>query len=287
MERKITIEEHVLYKEDYQMKMLKANSPEGFLHVGGRGVNGSSYYDYDVSGKVSMQAMYARAKLKAEDIRHFMEQLGNVLKEAERYLLDIHCILMDPEYIFYEEGRYYFCYYPLAKQDIWEKFHILTEYMVKVADYQEEECVRLAFLLHKETMEDNYSLEKLIAACEEKKKEETKKEEEKVEEVTIDDFAKLQFKVGTIVKCEPHPKADRLLVEQVDLGGEVRQIVSGIAKHYKPEELIGKQVVVVTNLKPVKLRGVESYGMILCATDDKDLSFVTVAKEMPNGVTVR
>lgn len=78
MERKITIEEHVLYKEDYQMKMLKANSPEGFLHVGGRGVNGSSYYDYDVSGKVSMQAMYARAKLKAEDIRHFMEQLGNV-----------------------------------------------------------------------------------------------------------------------------------------------------------------------------------------------------------------
>ena len=146
MERKITIEEHVLYKEDYQMKMLKANSPEGFLHVGGRGVNGSSYYDYDVSGKVSMQAMYARAKLKAEDIRHFMEQLG----------------------------RYYFCYYPLAKQDIWEKFHILTEYMVKVADYQEEECVRLAFLLHKETMEDNYSLEKLIAACEEKKKEETK-----------------------------------------------------------------------------------------------------------------
>ena len=166
MERKITIEEHVLYKEDYQMKMLKANSPEGFLHVGGRGVNGSSYYDYDVSGKVSMQAMYARAKLKAEDIRHFMEQLGNVLKEAERYLLDIHCILMDPEYIFYEEGRYYFCYYPLAKQDIWEKFHILTEYMVKVADYQEEECVRLAFLLHKETMEDNYSLEKLIAAWE-------------------------------------------------------------------------------------------------------------------------
>lgn len=124
-----------------------------------------------------------------------------------------------------------------------------------------------------------------------KEKEATKKEgpkkEEKVEEVTIDDFAKLQFKVGTIVKCEPHPKADRLLVEQIDLGGEVRQIVSGIAKHYKPEELIGKQVVVVTNLKPVKLRGVESYGMILCATDDKDLSFVTVAKEMPNGVTVR
>ena len=117
------------------------------------------------------------------------------------------------------------------------------------------------------------------------------KEEKKVVDesklVTVDDFAKLEFKVGTIVKCEPHPKADRLLVEQIDLGDEVRQVVSGIAKYYKHEELVGKQVVVVTNLKPVKLRGVESNGMILCATDDKDLSFVTVAKEMPNGVTVR
>ena len=84
MERKITIEEHVLYKEDYQMKMLKANSPEGFLKVAGRGMNGSSYYDYDVSGKISMQAMYTRAKLKAEDIRQFMYQFGNVLKRNRK-----------------------------------------------------------------------------------------------------------------------------------------------------------------------------------------------------------
>ena len=138
MERKITIEEHVLYKEDYQMKMLKANSPEGFLKVAGRGMNGSSYYDYDVSGKISMQAMYTRAKLKAEDIRQFMYQFGNVLKETGKYLLDIHCILLEPEYIFYEEGQFFFCYYPPATQDLWEKFHVLTEYMVKVADYEEE-----------------------------------------------------------------------------------------------------------------------------------------------------
>ena len=144
-----------------------------------------------------------------------------------------------------------------------------------------EKCEPLFARIDEKKFMEEFKKEKEAA-----KKEEPKKEE-KVEEVTIDDFAKLQFKVGTIVKCEPHPKADRLLVEQIDLGGEVRQIVSGIAKHYKPEELIGKQVVVVTNLKPVKLRGVESYGMILCATDDKDLSFVTVAKEMPNSVTVR
>ena len=106
-------------------------------------------------------------------------------------------------------------------------------------------------------------------------------------EVSIEDFEKMEFKVGTIVECKAHPKADRLLVEQVDLGNEVRQIVSGIAKFYKPEELVGKQVVVVTNLKPVKLRGVESNGMILCAANDDALSFITPEKAMENGTTVR
>ena len=77
-----------------------------------------------------MQAMYTRAKLKAEDIRQFMYQFGNVLKETGKYLLDIHCILLEPEYIFYEEGQFFFCYYPPATQDLWEKFHVLTEYMV-------------------------------------------------------------------------------------------------------------------------------------------------------------
>lgn len=119
------------------------------------------------------------------------------------------------------------------------------------------------------------------------KKEEIVVEEEKKPEISIDDFAKVELKVGTIVKCEPHPKADRLLVEQIDLGNEVRQIVSGIAEHYKPEDLVGRQVIVVTNLKPVKLRGVESQGMILCAANENDLSVTTIEKELPNGTTVR
>ena len=113
------------------------------------------------------------------------------------------------------------------------------------------------------------------------------KKKESKEEITIDDFAKVELKVGTIVQCEKHPKADRLLVEQVDMGDEIRQIVSGIAGTYKPEELIGKQVVVVTNLKPVKLRGVDSNGMILCAADKEGLSVVSPEKEMPNGTEVR
>ncbi len=108
------------------------------------------------------------------------------------------------------------------------------------------------------------------------------------EEITFEDFSKLELKVGTIVSCEKHPKADKLLVEQIDLGDETRQIVSGIAQFYKPEELLGKKVIVVTNLKPAVLRGVESQGMILCAAseDKKDLDIVTITKELVNGTEV-
>ena len=107
VERKITIEEKVLYKEDYQVRMLKANDLEGILKMGGRGVNESSYYDYDVSGKISMKAMFERSKIKADDIKIFLRDLKIAVKEVETFLLNIHCILLKPEYIFYEEGRFF------------------------------------------------------------------------------------------------------------------------------------------------------------------------------------
>lgn len=116
-------------------------------------------------------------------------------------------------------------------------------------------------------------------------KKEAAKEKGK-EEITIEDFTKIELKVGTILSAEKHPKADRLLVEQIDLGDEVRQIVSGIASTFKPEDVVGKKVVVVSNLKPVKLRGVESQGMILCASNDTDLDIVSIAKDLPNGTKV-
>ena len=117
-------------------------------------------------------------------------------------------------------------------------------------------------------------------------KKEAKKEEKEVSEIGIEDFAKVELKVGTIVSAEKHPKAERLLVEQIDLGTETRQIVSGIAKNFKPEEIVGKKVIVVTNLKPVKLRGVESQGMILCASNEEDLDILTIVKDLPNGTKV-
>ncbi|MBQ1414732.1 MAG: methionine--tRNA ligase, partial [Lachnospiraceae bacterium] len=97
------------------------------------------------------------------------------------------------------------------------------------------------------------------------------------EQVGIDDFAKLQFRVGEIIACEKAKKSKKLLVSQVKIGRETRQIVSGIAKQYTPEEMVGKKVVVITNLKPAVLAGYESQGMILCAEDaDGNLSLLTV-----------
>lgn len=103
-------------------------------------------------------------------------------------------------------------------------------------------------------------------------------------EITIDDFDKVQIQVGEVIKCEPVPKAKKLLVSQIKIGAETRQIVSGIAKYYKPEEMVGKKVAVITNLKPCKLCGVESQGMILAAGyDEGNLSVVTVDKDIVSG----
>ena len=135
-----------------------------------------------------------------------------------------------------------------------------------------------------ETLEKDKAKEAKEAAKASKKAE--KKEAIEPSEITIDDFTKIELKVGTIIAAEKHPKADRLLVEQIDLGTETRQIVSGIAKTFEPKDVIGKKVVVVSNLKPVKLRGVESKGMILCASNDKDLDIVTILKDLPNGTKV-
>lgn len=114
-----------------------------------------------------------------------------------------------------------------------------------------------------------------IVTAKEAKKEEAKKPvvEEKKEEkplIEYDDFDKLDLAVGKIIEAKKHPKADKLLVFKVDLGTEVRQIVSGIAKFYNPDDLVGYKVVVVKNLKPIKLRGEESCGMLLCASDKDD-----------------
>ena len=111
---------------------------------------------------------------------------------------------------------------------------------------------------------------------------------EKKPEITYDDFSKLQFQIGEIVKCEEVPKSKKLLCSQVKIGSETRQILSGIKAWYKPEDMVGRRVMVVTNLKPAKLAGMMSEGMILCAEDDEgNLSLMVPEKKIKSGSEVR
>ncbi len=127
-----------------------------------------------------------------------------------------------------------------------------------------------------------------------KKAKQAEKEEKKVEntvtieQIGIEDFAKVQLKVGKVLECKKVEKADKLLCSQIDVGEEIpRTVVSGIAKYYTPEEMVGKQVIVVTNLKPAKLRGIESQGMILCAEDENgELALITPSKSVKAGSEV-
>ena len=119
----------------------------------------------------------------------------------------------------------------------------------------------------------------------EEKREDVK--EEQLPQISIDDFAKIDLRVAKVTHCEPVKKADKLLKLQLDLGYEKRQVVSGIAEYYKPDDLIGRKVIVITNLKPVKLRGEISEGMILAGEKDGVLSLATVAESLPIGAKVK
>lgn len=121
----------------------------------------------------------------------------------------------------------------------------------------------------------------------EAKKEEVKVEAPESEEISIDDFMKIDLRVAKVLQVEPIKKADKLLKLQLDLGYEQRQVVSGIAKYYSPEELVGRRVICVTNLKPVKLRGELSQGMILAGSQDGVLSLATVDESLPLGAKVK
>ncbi len=136
--------------------------------------------------------------------------------------------------------------------------------------------------------EEKKALEEKKAAEQKAKEAKEAKEAEVFEEIAIDDFAKVQLKTATVLTCEKLEKSDKLLKMTLDDGERVRTVVSGIAKHYTPEEMVGKVVVLVANLKPARLRGVVSEGMILCAENEQgELSLVSPEKAFGKGATVR
>lgn len=132
-------------------------------------------------------------------------------------------------------------------------------------------------------------VEKLVLSKKaQEKKSEVRKEEQPLPQISIDDFAKIELKIGEVVACEKVAKSEKLLHETVKVGDEIRSVVSGIAKYYTPEEMVGKKVVLVTNLKPVKLCGVLSEGMILCSENaDGSLSLLSPERAAESGAKVR
>ena len=142
-----------------------------------------------------------------------------------------------------------------------------------------------------EVMEKVAVIEEKQAALSGSASTETKEEDgidiEAKPEITFDDFGKMQFQVGEIIACEEVPKSKKLLCSQVKIGSQTKQIVSGIKKYYSAEEMVGKKVMVLVNLKPAKLAGVLSEGMLLCAEDaEGNLSLMTPEKEMPSGAEI-
>lgn len=135
--------------------------------------------------------------------------------------------------------------------------------------------------------EITYIQEQMRGPVKAEESEVVKEEAAEVPEITIDEFLNVDLRVATVTACEAIPKADKLLKLQVDLGYEQRQVVSGIAKSYKPEELVGQKVIVVANLKPVKLRGELSQGMILAGEKDGYLTLATVDEKLENGAKVK
>ena len=146
--------------------MLQENKIPGFLPMNVRYVDNRSNYFYDISGMQSLGTKFEKEKLQRVQIKRLIQDLLNVIQEAKNYMLDEEKILLDPEYIFCEKDHFLFSYYPSCELDAREEFHKLTEFFVREVDYQDKEGVHLAYTLHKATMEEHFSIEKIMEEVE-------------------------------------------------------------------------------------------------------------------------
>lgn len=147
---------------DYQIRMLQANRIQGILPVNMRVEGQETVYEYEITGMVTMQNAYKREKITEGEMKNFLKKIQETIQSVEKYLLDSNRILLDPELILKKDEAYYFCYMPKYEGSIRDGFHKLMEHFVQWTDYQDMDSVQTAFLLHKETMKDNYSLSGII-----------------------------------------------------------------------------------------------------------------------------
>ncbi|HAX51294.1 DUF6382 domain-containing protein [Muricomes intestini] len=151
-----------LYEEDYQIHMMKENKISGLLEVTGCGINGKSRYSYVVTGMVSMKTMFETSVIRKDDMLIFVNRLIEVVKLLGSYMLNPDGLLLYPEFVFFREDNWFFCYLPGRRKPLGEAFHIMTEYFVKKLDYEEVEGILLAYELHKATLQENYDLERIM-----------------------------------------------------------------------------------------------------------------------------
>ncbi|MDF1997228.1 methionine--tRNA ligase [Peribacillus frigoritolerans] len=216
----------------------------------------------------------AKDESKKEDLASVMVHLAESLRRTAILLKPF--LTQTPEKIFAQLS---------IKDDVLKSWDSLAEFGQIPAETQ---------VLKGEPIFPRLDMEEEVLYIKEQMQGDAPKAEENVEEtipevdeITIDDFTKVELRVAQVMAVEPVKKADKLLKLQLDLGYEKRQVVSGIAQHYKPEDLVGKKVICVTNLKPVKLRGELSQGMILAGSQDDVLSVATIDSSIPNGSKVK
>lgn len=169
-------------KEDFQTEMLQRNEIPGLLKTSVRYMDTKICYQYDISGKTSLKMMYEKEKLGHEAIKSLVNEILSAMKGISQFMLDGNKILLEPEYIFLENGRFWFCYYPLSETESKGTFHTLTEFFVREVDYQDREGVHLAYTLHKATMEENYSVEKIMEEALKEKEPTVVRYDERIEE---------------------------------------------------------------------------------------------------------
>lgn len=193
-------------KDDYQIVMLQETNIAGLLRTEVRYVDNQSHYYYDISGKTSFKTLHEKMHLKYEEMKNLVEDLLRTIRIVQKYMLDGTHILLEPEYIFCEKERFYFCYYPPCEQDAKEEFHKLTEFFVREVDYKDEEGVHFAYTLHKATMEENYSIEEIM--------EQLLPEEDEEEPV-----------VDYVEQLEHFDVEDNIIEEKFDMWESVRRLL--------------------------------------------------------------
>lgn len=158
----IIIKSTTPYVEDYQLKMIKENQIEGLLKVAAYEEDNCGKYIYDITGMTTLEKEYGKSIMGKKEVKTFLNQLMNVIYRTNNYMLDINCILLAPQYIYCKDEKYYFIYYPPHQKTLVKSFHGLTEYWVKVVDYEDYASVAFVCGLHKESMDEQYNLELLL-----------------------------------------------------------------------------------------------------------------------------